>query len=111
MSEVINGSGEYKSKKSGNMVGYTFEYASFEDLQDAIDTLGEEKVFKLVQRMTKVDASNNAREGAKAENGDSTRKAMSEQEKAEAKVERQANKALLDKIKALSPEQRKALGI
>lgn len=111
MAKEINASGEYKSKKSGEMVGYEFSYTAYDGLQEAIDTLGEDKVFKLVQRMTKVDASNTARESAKVENGDSTRKVMSEEDKAEAKAERVANKALLDKIKALTPDQRKHLGL
>ena len=111
MSQVIKASGIYKSKKSGEDVQYNFEYPAFTDLQDMIDTLGEDKVFKLGQRMVKVDASNTAREGAKADNGDSTRVAMTEEQKAEAKAERQANKALLDKIKALTPHQRQQLGL
>ena len=36
---------------------------------------------------------------------------MTEAQKAEAKAERQANKALLDKIKALSPADRAKLGL
>lgn len=111
MSKTIQASGEYKSKKSGENVGYEYEYSAYDNLQDAIDTLGEDKVFKLVQRMTKVDASNTAREGAKVANGDSTRVAMTEEAKAEAKAERQANKALLDKIKALPAHERAKLGL
>lgn len=111
MSKVINASGEYKSKKSGDNVAYDFEYVAFEDLNEAIELLSEAEVLKRVQRMTKVDASNTAREKAKAENGDSTRKTMSEEDKAQAKADRQANKALLDKIKALTPSQREALGL
>lgn len=111
MSKVINASGEYTVKSSGESVQYSFDYPAYDDLQDAIDSLGEDKVFKLVQRMTKVDASNTARESAKMENGHSARKAMTEEQKADAKAERQANKALLDKIRALSPEQRRALGL
>lgn len=111
MPKVINASGEYTVKSSGESVQYTFEYPAYDNLQDAIDTLGEDKVFKLVQRMTKVDASNTARESAKMENGHSARKAMTEEQKAEAKTERATNKALLDKIKALSPHQRQQLGL
>ena len=109
--ETIKAVGEYKRKSTGEAVQFNFEYPSFVDLQDAIDSTSEEKVFKLVQRMVKVDASNTAREEAKVANGDSTRVAMSEAQKAEAKAERQANKALLDKIKALSPADRAKLGL
>lgn len=111
MAKVIEAQGVYKSKKSGENVEYSFEYAAFDSLNDAIEQLGEEDVLKRVQRMTKVDASNTAREKAKVENGDSVRKAMTEEEKAEAKAERAKNKALLDKIKALSPDQLAALGL
>lgn len=109
--KTIQASGEYKVKSTGEAVAYTFEYEAYENLQEAIDTLGEEKVFKLVQRMVKVDASNTAREGAKVENGHSTRKAMSEEEKAEAKQERATDRALLAKLKALSAHDRQKLGL
>ena len=99
--ETIKAVGEYKRKSTGEAIQFNFEYPSFVDLQDAIDSTSEEKVFKLVQRMVKVDASNTAREEAKVANGDSTRVAMTEAQKAEAKAERVANKALLEKIKAL----------
>lgn len=111
MSKIIESQGEYKSKKSGEAVAYSFEYVAFADLAEAIESLGEAEVLKRVQRMTKVDASNTAREKAKVENGDSTRKVMTEEEKSEAKAERATNKALLDKIKALTPSQREALGL
>lgn len=111
MSKVIQATGEYKVKATGESTQYDFEFVSYDNLQDAIDTLGEDKVFKVFQRQVKVDAGNTAREEAKVANGHSTRKAMSEEEKVQAKVERQANKALLDKIKALSPSQRAQLGL
>ena len=109
--ETIKAVGEYKRKSTGEAIQFDFEYPSFVDLQDAIDSTSEEKVFKLVQRMVKVDASNTAREEAKVANGDSTRVAMTEAQKAEAKAERQANKALLDKIKALPAHERAKLGL
>ena len=111
MSKVIEAQGEYTSKKSGSKVAYEFEYVAYDNLQDAIDTLGEDKVFKGFQRQVKVDAGNTAREEAKVTNGDSARKAMSEEEKAQAKAERQANKVLLDKIKALPAHERAKLGL
>ena len=109
--ETIKAVGEYKRKATGEAIQFDFEYPSFVDLQDAIDSTSEEKVFKLVQRMVKVDASNTAREDAKVKNGDSTRQPMSEAQKAEAKAERATNKALLAKIKALSPSQKAQLGL
>lgn len=111
MGNVINASGEYTSKKSGQVIPYDYKYVAFDSLEDAIEILGDVELLKRTQRMTKVDASNTAREGAKIANGDSTRKAMSEEEKAEAKAKRAEDKALLDKIKALSPADREALGL
>ena len=105
------GLGEYKRKATGEVVSFQFTYPAFDSLQDAIDSLEEDKVFKLVQRMVKVDASNTAREEAKVANGDSTRVPMTEAQKAAAKEERQANKALLDKIKALPAHERAKLGL
>ena len=107
----INAVGEYKVKATGEAVQYSFTYEAYDGLQDAIDGLGEGKVFKLVQRMVKVDASNTARENAKVENGHSTRAPMTEDQKAEAKAERVQNKALLDKIKALPAHERAKLGL
>lgn len=107
----INASGEYKVKSTGEMQAYEFTYEAYESLQEAIDTLGEDKVFKLVQRMVKVDASNTAREAAKVENGHSVRKAMSEEDKAEAKAQRASDKALLAKLKALPAHELAKLGL
>ena len=111
--EVIKSQGQYNVKATGEAVAYDYEYVAYTDLSDMIDNIegGEAMIFKLAQRMVKVDANNTAREKAKVENGHSTRKVMSESEKAEAKAKRQADKALLDRIKALTPEQREALGL
>jgi hypothetical protein len=95
----IQSQGEYKAP-NGQQVAYTFTYEAFDSLQDAIAVLGEPEVLKQVQRMTKVDANNTAREKAKTANGHSSRKPMSEEEKAAAKVERASNKQLLEAIKA-----------
>lgn len=99
MAKKIQGTGQYKSP-AGENVTFSFEYEAFDSLQDAVAVLGEADVLALVQRMVKVDASNTSREKAKVANGHSVRKAMSEEDKAEAKKERQANKALLDAIHA-----------
>lgn len=111
MSKVIQAQGEYKVKATGAAHKYEFDYVAYDNLQDMIDTLGEEKTFKLAQRQVKVDAGNMAREEAKVINGHSSRKAMTEEEKANAKAERQANKALLDKIKALPAHELAKLGL
>lgn len=107
----MNGQGEYKVKNTGETVSYEFEYPSFDNLQEMIAEVGEDKVFKNAQRMLKVDASNTARESAKVANGHSTRKAMSEDEKSQAKAQRAEDKALLAKIKSMSASDREALGL
>lgn len=96
---LIQSTGEYKAP-NGQQVSYSFEYAAFESLQDAIASTSEAEVLKGFQRMTKVDANNTAREKAKVANGHSARKPQTEEEKANAKLERQSNKALLDAIKS-----------
>lgn len=111
MSKEITGQGEYKVKSTGETVSYEFEYLAFDSLDEMIAEIGEDKVFKNAQRMLKVDASNTARESAKVQNGHSTRKAMTEEEKADNKAKRANDKALLAKLKAMSPAQREALGL
>jgi len=112
MAKVIDGQGEYTVKATGEVVKYNYSFVAYDSLEDMLENIegGEATVLKNAQRMLKVDANNTAREKAKVENGHSTRKALSEEDKAANKAERQANKAMLDKIKALSPEQREALG-
>lgn len=111
MSKVITGTGEYKVKATGESINYEFDFVAYESLEEMIADLGEDKIFKNAQRMLKVDASNTAREKAKVENGHATRKAMTEEEKADAKAKRAGDKALLERIKHLSPEQLASLGL
>ena len=99
MSKEINSSGNYTVKETGESVSYDFTFDSFESVEDCIETLTESKVLALVQRMVKVDANNTAREKAKSANGHSTRVVLTEEEKADKKQARQADKALLDRLK------------
>ena len=108
---MIESSGKYTVKETGASVDYNFSFEAFDNIDQAIESLGEVKCLALIQRMVKVDANNTAREKAKTANGHSTRPVMSEAEKAEKKVARAEDKALLDAVKALSPEQREALGL
>ena len=91
--------GTYSVKDTGEEITYSFEYQVIDSVQDAVDSIGEEKVKALVQRMLKVDANNVAREKAKTENGHSTRVALTEEQKSERKASRQADKQLLKAIK------------
>ena len=97
MAQTQASTGTY-NKKDGSQVEYSFEYQVFDDIQDAIDTIGD-KVLKHVQRMVKIDANNVAREKAKVSNGDSVRQPMSEEQKAQAKTQRQSDKKLLDMLR------------
>lgn len=97
--KTISTNGTYKAP-NGQDVTYSFEYPSFESLQDAIAVLGEPEVLKQVQRMSKVDENNTAREKARVANGHSTRKPQTEEEKAKAKADRQANASLIAALKA-----------
>lgn len=98
MSKNITAKGSYTSP-DGKDISYEFEYTAFDSLQDAITTLTEAQVLKCVQRMVKIDANNTTREATKAVNGHSARKPMTEEQKAEAKQERQSNKELLALLK------------
>lgn len=104
MAKTISAVGTYNipegKPNAGQEVQYNFEYIVIDSIQDAIDELGQDKVKSCIQRMIKLDANNNAREKAKASNGHSARQPMSEEEKAQAKAKRQADKALLDLIKS-----------
>lgn len=99
MSKTLTDNGTYKAP-NGDLVTYSFDYLVIDSIADAVNSIGEVKVVSNVQRMLKLDANNISREKAKVANGHSSRKPMSEEEKAQAKVERQANKALLDIIKS-----------
>jgi hypothetical protein len=100
MAKTIQSTGNYTVKATGQEVAYEFEYQAFDNLADAVASLGEDKALQTIQRMVKVDANNLARESAKVNNGHSERKPMSEEEKALKKVERQANSEILKLIKA-----------
>ena len=99
MSNEIQSSGKYTVKETGEAQAYDFTFQAFANIDDCLETLGEGKVLALVQRMVKVDANNTAREKAKIANGHSTRAVMSEEEKAQKKSERAADKKLLEALK------------
>lgn len=98
--KTIEAQGTYTVKDTGEEVTYSFEYAVIDSIQDAVDSLGEDKVKSVIQRMLKVDANNTAREKAKAQNGHSTRPILSEEEKADRKAKRQADRQLLTLLKS-----------
>lgn len=111
MPNLIQSSGKYTVKETGESVNYDFEFQAFENIDDALESLGEAQCLKLIQRMVKVDANNTAREKAKTANGHSTRPVMSEEDKARKKAERQATKQAVDVLKGKSREELEAIGI
>ena len=100
MAKNITATGTYKAPDTKEDVSYEFTYLVIDNVADAVAELGEDKVKSLAQRMLKIDANNIAREKAKSENGHSSRKAMTEEEKAEAKAKRQTDKELLAMLKS-----------
>ena len=82
-------------KHNGAEIKFTFSFPVF----DAND-IADEKVRGLAQRQAKVDAGNKARAKAQVANGHSKVVKQTEEQKAKAKVQRQADKALLVALKA-----------
>ncbi len=86
-------------------VGFSYEYMVFEGttaqdlVNDAVAVLGVQEVAKRLQSEIKTNAGNTAREKAKSDNGHSTRKPMTEAEKAEAKVKRQEKDTVYNILK------------
>ncbi|KKN51713.1 hypothetical protein LCGC14_0620000 [marine sediment metagenome] len=99
MGKAIEGQGAYKAP-DGTNVSFTYEYTQYDSIADAIAEIGEIKALKDLQRMIKLDASNPARESAKVANGHSTRISLTEEQKADAKSKRLADKSLLEVLKA-----------
>jgi len=100
MAKMIKAQGSYSVKATGEEVTYDFEYPTYENLDSAIEENGEEEVLGDYLRMVKIDANNTAREKAKVANGHSTRQPLSEEEKAQRKAQRQADRDLLSLIKS-----------
>lgn len=109
--KTLQDSGEYTVKNTGEAIGYQYSYtvATEQDVEDGTLTVAD--LLKSRNRMEKVDCNNTAREKAKSDNGHSTRPVLTEEQKLENKEKRAQDRALLDKIKTLSPAQRQALGL
>ena len=99
MAKHITAQGSYEAP-SGEDITFDFSYLVIDSISDAVEAIGEDKVKSAVQRMLKLDAGNTAREKAKVDNGHSARKPMTEEQKAQAKVSRQADKEVLAILKS-----------
>lgn len=111
MANTVKGTGQYTVKETGEAVVYEFDYQSFSSIDDALEAIGEVEALKLIQRQTKVDCNNVAREKAKTANGHSTRIAMTEEEKTEKKAERASKKVMTDVLLTKSRAELLELGI
>lgn len=101
MNEIttITTQGKYNAP-DGSAVTFEYSYPVLsEDILSRLDSVYP-GAGSLVQRQEKTDAGNTAREKVKAENGHSSRKPMSEEEKAEAKAKRNIEKEILAALRA-----------
>ena len=105
---MITKQGNYVNKTDGQT--YDFDFDVPNDIGELLDITNEGERNKLALRMYITDARNISSAKAQAEAGHNQR-VMTEEQKANAKAERQANAGILAKIKALSPSQRAALGL
>lgn len=102
---TVKDNGSYTSKKSGQEVGYSFEFT----VLDTVEDMASAEVLALANRMLKVDANNKAREKTKSDNGDSTARILTAEEKAERKEQRQKDSADLKAIRALALSQGRSI--
>lgn len=100
MAKTIEAQGTYSVRDTDEQMAYSYSYEAFDSLDDAIESIGNDKAKSLIQRMTKVDANNLAREAAKSANGHSTRPVLSEEQKAERKVVRQQDREIISLLKS-----------
>uniref|UniRef100_A0A6M3LHY0 Uncharacterized protein n=1 Tax=viral metagenome TaxID=1070528 RepID=A0A6M3LHY0_9ZZZZ len=97
---TITAQGSYTSPISQKEVNFDFSYLAFDSADDIVSNSSEAKLVKDYNRMSKLDASNTARESAKVANGDSTRKPLTEEEKSANKAERKTNSEIIKLLKA-----------
>lgn len=90
--------GDYR--EDTHRVYYTFEYDVCETFAEMLEILGETKVFDLALKHFVVNVGNNTREAIKSKNGHGSVKILTQEEKANNKVKRAEDKALMDKVKA-----------
>ena len=94
--KTLQDSGKYTVKDTGEQIIFEFEYPCYDSVDEVINTIGEEKTLAMLNQTTKEDVANNTREKTKVENGHSTRKVLSEEEKLQNKQERKLKKDLAE---------------
>ena len=96
----------------GKTVAYNTTIDIPENLNEAISELGgEDAVFAIVLRQFKVDFGNITRAKIQGANGHSTRPVMSEEQKAQQKLQRAKDRDTIAKLKTLDKATLQKLGI
>jgi ferritin-like metal-binding protein YciE len=95
--------GSLKVTVKGVLKTEEFEYSQYESVQDAVESLGEDAVLKLINRMAKTDARNQM--AAKY-----NPRVLTEEQKLANKKKAAEDRELLAKIKA-NPELLASLGM
>jgi hypothetical protein len=98
-----NYTGSLNVSVNGKQEAHDYDYVQYEDVQDAIDSIGEDAVLKLVNRMSKVDARN-------AEAAKFNTRTLTEEQKLANKEKARKDRELLAKLKA-NPELLASLGL
>jgi len=99
MANEYQDTGKWKNPDTGVEESFTYTFSKIENFEDAVSVYGTEKeACRHLQRMNKVDARNTTASSEKAKAGFGAPK-MSEEDKAQNKAKRAADKALLYKLK------------
>lgn len=105
---MVTKQGEYTNKATGEVI--KFDYDVPESVEDLKQLTTQEERDTLALRMFITDARNTTSAKVQAQNGHNQR-VLSVAEKEANKQKAKADRAILARIKALSPEQREALGL
>ena len=100
----LNDNASYYSKTQKRTIDVPISYPEYEldvdvEITSNIEGVTPEKILRDFNRMVKLDVQNPAREKVKTANGDSTRKALTSEQKLANKVKRQADDDLLRRVK------------
>jgi len=115
MSKMLEANVQYSIPEgfdgAGEDVVGTFEYPVIESVEDGVETLGDVECQKLLQKAIKIQFANKARVKLMSDNKHTSYREMSEEQKAENRIDRQKKASAIAKLKTLSPEKLAELGI
>lgn len=86
-------------ENAGEVITGSCEWIMYDNLDEMVNALGEDKVYVLAKKADKVGTQNNARLKLMSSNGHSTREPLSEEEKAKRKTQRKADRELVRLLK------------